>query len=225
MMRFAVLRICREPSNHLIDCYRRRKGKNVPTIDYPDIPSSVAPVLHNVTDLPVPQPPSGEEACPMDSEEAVSSDNAEEKQCTSSTTRRRHRMCRERYPYYPNQDDINDLVRDMTLTKSNAELLISRLSQWDLIDDSVRITSQRKRHRNFSLYFQLLDDMCFCHDIQGLFDAMGIPCNVCDWRLFIDSSRRSLKAVLLHNTNQWPSIPLAHSVHMKENYENVKVSN
>ena len=43
-----------------------------------------------------------------------------------------------------------------------------------------------------------------------------------DWRLFIDSSLRSLKAVLLHNTNQCPSIPLAHSVVMKENYQNVK---
>ena len=28
----------------------------------------------------------------------------------------------------------------------------------------------------------------------------------------------------LHNTNKWPSIPLAHSVHMSENYDNVKVS-
>ncbi|KAG8234719.1 hypothetical protein J437_LFUL014827 [Ladona fulva] len=32
-------------------------------------------------------------------------------------------------PYYPNQKDLNDLIRDFRLTKSNAELLMSRLKQ------------------------------------------------------------------------------------------------
>ena len=52
---------------------------------------------------------------------------------------------------------------------------------------------------------------------------MATPCNPSEWRLFIDSSSRSLKAVLLHNTNKCPSIPLAHSVHMKEEYQNIKI--
>ncbi|CAK8683707.1 unnamed protein product [Clavelina lepadiformis] len=52
---------------------------------------------------------------------------------------------------------------------------------------------------------------------------MGISCNPSEWRLFIDSSSRSLKAVLLHNTNKCPSIPLAHSVYMKEEYQNIKI--
>ena len=43
-----------------------------------------------------------------------------------------------------------------------------------------------------------------------------------EWRLFIDSSHRSLKAVLLHKGNKYPSIPVAHSVTMIENYENIK---
>lgn len=40
---------------------------------------------------------------------------------------------------------------------------------------------------------------------------------------FIDSSSRSLKAVLLHNGNKYPSLPLAHSVHLKEDYSSVKL--
>ena len=111
----------------------------------------------------------------------------------------------------------------MTLTKSNAEILIFRLKQWDLLDDGVRITSQRKRHRGFSTFFLFTDGLCYRHSVIGLFKAIGICCNTSDWRFFIDSSSRSLKAILLHNTNQWPSIPLAHSVHMKETYENVKI--
>ena len=39
----------------------------------------------------------------------------------------------------------------------------------------------------------------------------------------IDALKSSLKAVLLHNTNQFASIPLAHSAGMKESYENIKL--
>ena len=42
-----------------------------------------------------------------------------------------------------------------------------------------------------------------------------------DWRLFIDSSKRSLKCVLLHTGNTYGSIPMAHSIKMKEEYETV----
>lgn len=35
---------------------------------------------------------------------------------------------------------------------------------------------------------------------------------------FVDSSKDSLKAVLLHNENVIPSPPKGHSVHMEENY-------
>ena len=42
------------------------------------------------------------------------------------------------------------------------------------------------------------------------------------WRLFIDSSKRSLKCVLLHNTSKYTSIPIDHSAKLKEKYEPVK---
>ena len=54
--------------------------------------------------------------------------------------------------------------------------------------------------------------ICYCTDIQGLFQESGIANSASDWRLFIDSSKQSLKAVLLHNGNVYPSISIAHSV-------------
>jgi hypothetical protein len=39
------------------------------------------------------------------------------------------------------------------------------------------------------------------------------------WRILTDSSRVSLKAVLLHNGNKFPSILLAHAVHVEKKYE------
>lgn len=44
-----------------------------------------------------------------------------------------------------------------------------------------------------------------------------------EWRLFIDGSNASLKAVLLHNGNEKPSVPVAHAVDMKESYESMSL--
>ena len=52
---------------------------------------------------------------------------------------------------------------------------------------------------------------------------MGTSYTPSEWRLFIDSSKRSLKCVLLHNGNKLASIPIGHSVQMKETYENMKI--
>ena len=74
----------------------------------------------------------------------------------------------------------------------------------------------------FFIYFDVIEDLCYCKDVEGLFSAVGIDHNPTQWRIFIDSSTKSLKAVLLHNGNIYPPIPLAYSLQMKEDYENVK---
>jgi hypothetical protein len=43
------------------------------------------------------------------------------------------------------------------------------------------------------------------------------------WRLFVDSSKVSLKVVLLNNGNRFPSVPLAHAANMKESCESMKL--
>lgn len=52
---------------------------------------------------------------------------------------------------------------------------------------------------------------------------MSFPENSDEWRLFIDASKISLKAVLLHNGNKYPSALLAHATNMKENYANLEI--
>ena len=59
--------------------------------------------------------------------------------------------------------------------------------------------------------------LCYCADMHGLFQDIGINYFASDWRLFTGSSRQSLKAVT------YPSIPVAHSFQIKENYESVKI--
>jgi hypothetical protein len=47
-------------------------------------------------------------------------------------------------------------------------------------------------------------------------EALGHQHNTPERHLFTDSSKVSLKAVLLHNGNKYLSVPLAHAVNMKE---------
>jgi len=48
-------------------------------------------------------------------------------------------------------------------------------------------------------FFRREDDLVFCYDVDGLMNALGIEYDPQEWRLFRDSSKLSLKAVLLHN--------------------------
>ena len=52
---------------------------------------------------------------------------------------------------------------------------------------------------------------------------LGCEHNPAEWRLFIDSSKTTLKAVLLHNGNIKPSIPIGYSILRKETYNTMKI--
>ena len=58
-------------------------------------------------------------------------------------------------------------------------------------------------------------DLVYCNDIPESMEELEVEHISEQWRLFTDSSKFSWKAVLLHNGNTYPVIPLAHTVHMK----------
>ena len=109
-------------------------------------------------------------------------------------------------PHFPTKKELDDLIRDLGLIKSRAELLTSRLNEWNLLGDDCKSTAYRKRHLEFSLYFDVTEDLCYCKDVEGLFRAVGIDHDPTQWRIFIDSSTKSLEVVLLHNGNIYISI-------------------
>jgi len=61
-----------------------------------------------------------------------------------------------------------------------------------------------------------------CKDVDGLFKALNISHCSDEWRLFIDSPKVSLKAVLLHNGIVLLSIPVAHAFGIKESDDSMK---
>src|SRR6218665_1347389 len=127
-MKIAIPRIWTQPTDYPINCYlcmadptKRRTGKNAPRLDYPDIPSSIAPGPH-CPELPVPTPPRRDQPSSGDSSKSDSEKDIRDPDYvfTDALKREGH------YVYLPNQKDVNDLITDLGLTKRNAELLISR---------------------------------------------------------------------------------------------------
>ena len=122
-----------------------------------------------------------------------------------------------------NQDDLSDLIRDLNLPKESAELLASCLKEKNFLQAKANVTFCRNREANFLLYFKQYEEIVVCNDVEFLLMELGIvDYEANSWRLFIDSSKRSLKCVLLHNSNEYASIPIGHWTTVKENYELVK---
>lgn len=194
------------------------KKKNKNKIKYPNIPSARRPVPRSDDSLPSVPPvhPKNDEMVDGEnahSEQTTSSDFSISSLCTSPS----------KEPHLLKQSDLNDLVRDLGLSKSKAQLLGSRLKQWNLLDKDTRVSYFRNRQEDFMSFFTKDGDLVFCNNAEGLLQELGFPERSEEWRLFIDSSKISLKAVLLHNGNKYPSVPVAHATNMKETYENMKL--
>ena len=198
----------------MVDIFKYKKTKNKKKIVYPSIPSIIAPVNHG-PELPIPQPPTTH---------AISSTSLEDDDADFKVDT----QCSSKDPHFSNQNELDDLTRDLDLAKAKAKILSSRLKEWNLLAPSCKISKPRKRHVIFANFYAMSSDfdhpsLCYCTDIQVLFQEIGIAYSASNWRLFIDSSKRSLKAVLLHNDNVYPSISIAHSVQMKKDRESVKI--
>ena len=205
-MPFAIPMIWREPKNHSTYYYFCTTiiigftSKLKKSIIYPNLNSAIRPIPHS-DELLIPKHPTNFD---FDSNiESLDEDivflDTDEDYVDKHT----------RIPHLIHQSELNDLIRDLNLTKNQAEILGSRLQEWNLLSDETRISIFRTRQKDFSCYFELQDALCYCSNIESLMNELGVQHCPEEWRLFIDSSKSSLKAVLLHNGNDYPSVPLS----------------
>ena len=82
--------------------------------------------------------------------------------------------------------------------------ILLRLQEWNLLEPGTTISSFCSRNQNLAGYYASAENICYCKDIGGLLSELGCERNPADWRLFINSSKTSLKAMLLHNGNIKP---------------------
>ena len=207
----------REGKDHITDCYfclTKIAGvnkKNRHCVTYPDLPSARKPVAHS-SEVPIPNPPQNLNICSDSDEEQEHMDISEPYEPSDSEMNNSKKL---------KQHQLNDLVRDLGLSKESAQLLGSRLSENQLLAPDTTFYWYRNRDKEFRAFFKSNDDnsLVFCVNVAGLVEYLGKLYKSDEWRLFIDSSTRSLKAVLLHIKNEVASVPVAHSVQLKESYE------
>ena len=96
------------------------------------------------------------------------------------------------------------------------------MQQWNLLAPGTKVTVIRRRSELFSNLFSEDGELFYCNDIFELIHTLVGKYDPNDWRFFIDSSKKSIKAVLLHIGNILPSVPIAYSTTMKETFQNLQ---
>lgn len=64
--------------------------------------------------------------------------------------------------------------------------------------------------------------MAFCINIPGLLEKLNYPINPDEYILFIDSSKTSLKSILMHKSAKHKPVPIAYGTDLKETYDVMK---
>ena len=70
-------------------------------------------------------------------------------------------------PILFSQKQLNDLKRDLVLSKQKAELLASRLQENNLLQKDVLVSHYRKRNTDLSTVFRVDGLLCYCYDITS----------------------------------------------------------
>jgi len=80
-----------------------------------------------------------------------------------------------------NQQELNVLIRDLSLSKDKAELLVSRLKERCLLESYVRVCHYRIGNNVLKILFRVEGPMAFYHDFNGLFRGLKQEQNSSDW--------------------------------------------
>ena len=173
-LKFGIPMVWREQTNHLEDCYfclvnvKGFNKKNKQYLQYPSIPSAIRPAAHS-EDIPVPKFSGFLENddtdlslhCYSDEEDSTDIFQPCDEDCDK--------------PILFTQSALNDLVRDLYLSKESAELLASRLQEKLLLELGTSVSFYRNREVELRKYFHSDGQLVNCTDIEGLLLFMGLP--------------------------------------------------
>ena len=132
-MPFVIPMVWREPTDHVSDCYLcltsipSVKAKSKHTVQYPNLPSAMRPKPHSV-ELPVPKLPTNMTLGDSESTDEDIGQANKNMDCVLTFSG----VCSSNEPLLLTQGDLNNIVRDLNLSKKQAELLGSRLKGWNL---------------------------------------------------------------------------------------------
>lgn len=119
---------------------------------------------------------------------------------------------------------MDTIIRRLKLSKRNALYLVGHLKAVNILAPDVKVVDYRDRSAQFFPFFTANDEntIAYCNNVPGIMATMNIDYNPDLWRLFIDASKTTLKAVLLYVDNTKNPVPIAMSTNTKETYASLK---
>ena len=142
-------------------------AKSKHTVQYPNLPSAMRPVPHSA-ELPVPKPPTN-----MTMSDSWSSDeDVGQANNTMDCDPTLAGANSSNEPHVLTPGDLNDIVRDLNLSKKQAEILGSRLKGWNLLRQDITAFFYRGRHEEFKDLFSQEDGVVFCNDFCSVMEVI-----------------------------------------------------
>lgn len=221
-MPFGIPMIWSEPINHETDkcyaCVNKVQGLNRKKVSdhaYISVPSAQTPLPHSDT-VPIPKKPSPTEEYVPPTFESVPESEYSLYQPSNVTSACNHIEI--------SQQRLNIIARQLKLSQNRMIVLTQHLKAVNILAPDVRIYAARGRQREFLQFFTRNENNSFayCNDIPGLMASMNYTYKAEEWRLFIDGSKSSLKAVLLYIDNSKNPVPIALNLNTKETYDSMK---
>jgi len=132
--------VWREATDHVSDCYfcltsiTGVTAKFKHAVQYPNLPSAMRPVPHSA-ELTAPTPPAHMTLNDSDSSDEHLGQANNNMDCDP----RFAGACSCNEPHLLTQRDLNDIVRDLNLSKKQAELLGSRVKGWNLLHQDTKV--------------------------------------------------------------------------------------
>ena len=77
-------------------------------------------------------------------------------------------------PHLVTQSELHDLIRDLELFKIKAELLASRLQQWNALADGLRISKCRNRQEELEPFYVMEGNLVACRNVNELTVSFNI---------------------------------------------------
>ena len=178
-VRFGVPMVWRSPKNYHDDCCfcmvnmlgRNRYKKNL--WYYPDLESARWSVPH-CEEVPIPVFSFLPKLVLNDDLLAETGEaNSDESNYSSSMSDTTAEWQSKVKPF--SQIQLNDLAKDLALSKEASEVLASCLSEHGILDSKTKITFYCHRDEALSDYFTKDVNFVFCINVKGLLTAMGVP--------------------------------------------------
>jgi len=152
----------------LPDQYHWCNSKSKRTVQCPNLLSAMRPVPHSA-ELPVPKPPTNMTLSDSESsdEDVGQANNHMYFDPTFAGA------CSSSEPHLLTQGDLNDIVRDMNLSKKQAEPFGSRLKCWILLHQNTKVCFYHGHHEESKDFFSLEDGVMFCNVVCSVMEVLG----------------------------------------------------